>query len=178
MMKHSFTLTHTMVDIESRRHGHISVFCIPSIQWNPGLLYVIDMFFRLELCPRMINWIYICIHKEFKIPFLVLYLPQIIWQMYDLFKYLLLQYYQWATRLTIFVIPVNTTSQKRHEKNYTWWNIYILLSIGCFKIIGKHKRNIVRVIFILIETIKLYWLLYIAPVSSFCHFLSFGNVKQ
>lgn len=96
------THTHTMVDIESRRHGHISVFCIPSIQWNPGLLYVIDMFFRLELCPRMINWIYICIHKEFKIPFLVLYLPRIIWQMYDLFKYLLLQYYQWATRISIF----------------------------------------------------------------------------
>lgn len=93
------THTHTMVDIESRRHGHISVFCIPSIQWNPGLLCVIDMFFRLKLCPRMINWIYICNHKEFKIPFLVLYLPQIIWQMYDLFKHLLLQYYQWATRI-------------------------------------------------------------------------------
>lgn len=93
------THTHTMVDIESRRHGHISVFCIPSIQWNPGLLYVIDMFFWLEFCPRMINWIYICIHKEFKIPFLVLYLPRIIWQMYDLFKHLLLQYYQWATRI-------------------------------------------------------------------------------
>lgn len=120
------THTHTMVDIESRRHGHISVFCIPSIQWNPGLLYVIDMFFRLELCPRMINWICICIHKEFKIPFLVLYLPRIIWQMYDLFKYLLLQYYQWATRITIFVIPVNTTSQKRNETNYTWWNIYTI----------------------------------------------------
>lgn len=120
------THTHTMVDIESRRHGHISVFCIPSIQWNPGLLYVIDMFFRLKLCPRMINWIYICIHKEFKIPFLVLYLPRIIWQMYDLFKYLLLQYYQWATRITIFVIPVNTTSQKRNETNYTWWNIYTI----------------------------------------------------
>lgn len=120
------THTHTMVDIESRRHGHISVFCIPSIQWNPGLLYVIDMFFRLELCPRMINWIYICIYKEFKIPFLVLYLPRIIWQMYDLFKYLLLQYYQWATRITIFVIPVNTTSQKRNETNYTWWNIYTI----------------------------------------------------
>lgn len=96
------THTHTMVDIESRRHGHISVFCIPSIQWNPGLLYVIDMFFRLELCPRMTNWIYICIHKEFKIPFLVLHLPPIIWQMYDLFKYLVLQYYQWATRISIF----------------------------------------------------------------------------
>lgn len=120
------THTHTMVDIESRRHGHISVFCIPSIQWNPGLLYVIDMFFRLKLCPRMINWIYICIHKEFKIPYLVLYLPRIIWQMYDLFKYLLLQYYQWATRITIFVIPVNTTSQKRNETNYTWWNIYTI----------------------------------------------------
>lgn len=96
------THTHTMVDIESRRHGHISVFCIPSIQWNPGLLYVIDMFFRLKLCPRMINWIYICNHKEFKIPFLVLHLPPIIWQMYDLFKYLVLQYYQWATRISIF----------------------------------------------------------------------------
>lgn len=67
----AFIHTHTykMVDMESRRHGHISVFCIPSIQWNPGLLYVIDMFFRLKLCPRMINWIYICKHKEFKIPF-------------------------------------------------------------------------------------------------------------
>lgn len=120
-----------------------------------------------------------CNHKEFKIPFLVLYLPQIIWQMYDLFKYLLLQYYQWATRILIFDKPVNTTSQKHHEKNYTWWNIYIhvLFSIGCFKIIGKHNRDIVRFIFISIETIKLYWLLFIAPVSSFLS-LSFGNVKQ
>lgn len=71
----------------------------PKHSVKPWLLYVIDMFFRLEFCPRMINWIYICNHKEFKIPFLVLNLPPIIWQMYDLFKYLLLQYYQWATRI-------------------------------------------------------------------------------
>lgn len=55
--------------------------------------------------------------------------------------------------------------------------IYVLFSIGCFKIIGKYNRDIVRFIFILIEIIKFYWLLYIVLVFSFCYFFFFGNVK-